>query len=112
MLSKRSGYVCAIALISFLPCDSQLSTRPVGGAVTDKRGNTLAGASVLLENTADLSVRSYITQQDGRFHFNGLNTDVDFTLKAHYKRWWSPSKTLSKFNESKNPEVTLVIPVE
>jgi hypothetical protein len=112
MLSKRYGYVCAITLISFLPCDSQPSTRPVSGAVTDKRGNTLAGASVLLENTTDLSIRSYITQQDGRYRFNDLNTDVDFTLKAHYKKWWSPSKALSKFNESKSPEVNLVIPVD
>jgi hypothetical protein len=112
MLSKRSGYLFAVALISYLPCDSQLSTRPVSGAVTDKRGNTLAGASVLLENTADLSVRSYITQKDGHYHFNGLNTDVDFTLKARYKNWWSSSKTLSKFNESKNPEINLVIPID
>jgi hypothetical protein len=84
----------------------------VSGVVTDKRGNVLNGAVVLLENTQDLSVRSYITQKDGRYRFEGLNSDVDFTLKAHYKNWWSHSHTLSKFNESKNPEFTLVIPTD
>jgi hypothetical protein len=112
MLSRRTGYLCAIALISFLSGSSQISTRSVRGLVTDKRGNALPGAVVLLENTQDLSVRSFITQKDGHYRFEGLNSDVDFTLKAHYKTWWSHSHTLSKFNESKDPEVTLVIPVD
>jgi len=112
MLSRRTGYLCTIALISFLPCSSQLTTRSVSGTVTDKRGNTLSGAAVLLENTQNLTVRSYITAKDGHYHFDGLNTDIDFTLKAHYKNWWSNSHTLSKFNESKNPEIKLVIPID
>ena len=111
MLSRRTGYVCTIALFTFLPCVSQITTRSVGGVVTDKRGNALNGAAVLLENTQDLSVRSFITQKDGHYHFEGLNSDVDFTLKAHYKNWWSHPHTLSKFNESKNPEIALVIPI-
>jgi hypothetical protein len=112
MLSRRSVYLCAIALVTFLPGSSQISTRSVRGLVTDKRGNTLTGAVVLLENTQDLTVRSFITQKDGNYHFDGLNSDIDFTLKAHYKNWWSHSHTLSKFNESKSPEITLVIPVD
>ncbi len=112
MLSRRTGYLCTIALISFLPCSSQLTTRPVRGIVTDKRGNALNGAAVLLENTQDLTVRSYITAKDGLYHFEGLNADIDFTLKAHYKNWWSHTHTLSKFNEAKNPEIRLVIPID
>lgn len=112
MLRRRTGYICTIALLTFLPCSSQISTRPVTGTVTDKRGNALPGAVVLLENTADLTIRSYITQKDGRYHFEGLNSDTDFTLKAHYKSWWSHTHTLSKFNESKNPEIKLVIPID
>ncbi len=101
-----------MALIAFLPCSPQVSTRPVSGVVTDKRGNTLTGAVVLLENTQDLTIRSFITQKDGHYHFEGLNSEVDFTLKAHYKTWWSHTQTLSKFNESKNPEIKLVIPID
>lgn len=112
MLLRRTGYLCAIAVFTFLPGISQITTRSVTGIVTDKRGNALSGAAVLLENTQDLSVRSFITQKDGHYHFEGLNTDVDFTLKAHYKNWWSHPHTLSKFNESKNPEITLVIPID
>jgi len=112
MALRRTGYLCTIALVTLLPCSSQPSTRHVSGVVTDKRGNALNGAVVLLENTQDLSIRSFITQKDGHYRFEGLNSDVDFTLKAHYKTWWSHTHTLSKFNESKDPEITLVIPID
>lgn len=112
MLPRRTGYLCTITLLTFLPCSPQVATRPVRGVVTDKRGNTLNGAVVLLENTQDLTIRSYITDKDGRYHFEGLNSDIDFTLKAHYKTWWSHTQTLSRFNESKSPEIRLVIPID
>jgi len=80
--------------------------------VTDKKGNALPGAVVQLENTSNLTVRSYITDKDARYQFTGLNEDVDYTLKAKYRNYWSDSKTLSKFNTSTHPEVNLVIPTE
>lgn len=104
--------VALIALLAWVPCGAQFNPRPVTGIVTDKRGNTLPGAVVELENTRNLDVRSFITHKDGRYLFNGLNDDVDYTLKAHYKKWWSGEKTLNKFNSSKNPQVNLVIPID
>lgn len=86
--------------------------RPVTGIVTDKRGNTLPGAIVQIENTRNLSVRSYLTHKDGRYRFNGLDDDIDYTLRAHYRNYWSKSKTLSKFNSSRHPEIDLVIPID
>ena len=86
--------------------------RSVTGYVTDKRGNALPGTIVQLENTATLSVRSYITGKNGEYRFNGLNTEVDFTLRAKYRKYWSETKTLSKFNSSEHPEVILVIPID
>lgn len=109
---KRSGSIAAIALLTLLPCESQSQSRPVSGMVTDLRGNALPGAVVQLENTVNLSVRSYITRKDGRYFFTGLNSDVDYTLKAKYRKYWSKPKTLSKFDASTHPEVNLVIPVE
>ncbi len=105
-------FIAAIALLTWVPCGAQYNPRPVNGIVTDKRGNTLPGVVVQLENTRNLSVRSYITHKDGFYHFNGLNDDVDYTLRARYKTWWSESKTLSKFNSSKSPQVNLVIPID
>lgn len=86
--------------------------RSVSGTVTDAAGNTLPGTVVQCENTVNLNVQSYIVRQDGGYNFNQLSPDVDFVLKAHYKRWWSKPVTLSKFNEKHDAKIDLVIPVE
>jgi hypothetical protein len=109
---RKASLIATLALVTWLPCASQSQPRAVSGVVTDKRGNSLPESVVQLENTVNLSVRSYITGKDGRYHFTGLSDDVDFTLKARYRNYWSESKTLSKFNSSAHPEVNLVIPVE
>ena len=109
---RRVGVIASVALLTLFPCQSQPKLRPVTGVVTDKKGNALPGAVVQLENTANLTVRSYITDKEARYQFTGLNDDVDYTLKAKYRNYWSDTKTLSKFNTSTHPEVNLVIPVE
>ena len=86
--------------------------RSVAGTVTDAAGNTLPGTVVQCENAVNLNVQSYITREDGGYTFSQLNPDVDFVLKAHYKRWWSKPVTLSKFNENQHPRIDLVIPIE
>jgi hypothetical protein len=108
----KAGIVAAIMLLTWLPCEAQYKPRPVAGIVTDKRGNTLPGAIVQLENTRTLIVRSYITLKDGHYRFDGLNDDIDYTLRARYRNWWSVPKTLSKFNSSPQPEVDLTIPID
>ena len=95
-----------------MPAGAQYQPRDVSGVVTDLRGNPLPKVAVQIENTNTLRVRSYITGTDGRYHFNDLNDDIDFVLKAHYRRFWSKPKTLSKFNTEPHPMVTLVIPVD
>ncbi len=87
-------------------------TRGVTGVVSDKRGNPLKGAAVQIENPVNLDVLSYITGNDGRYYFHQLNTDIDFKLTARYKRWWSKSKTLSKFDSKPQAVIDLEIPVE
>ena len=104
--------VSLIALSILAPCSAQFKQRDVSGVVTDARGNALPKVAVELENTANLTVRSYITGKDGRYYFSGLNDGIDYTLKARYRNWWSKPKTLSKFNSSIHPEVDLVIPID
>jgi hypothetical protein len=91
---------------------SQTGSRTVSGRVLDKRGNTLPGAVVQLENTVTLSIESYIARDGGRYFFKGLNPDVEFTLYARYRNYISKTATLSKFNTSKEPTIDLVIPIE
>lgn len=109
---RQTILVSAMALMLSASSGAQSGERTVTGVVTDKRGNTLPQAVVLLENTSNLTVRSYITAKDGQYHFDGVNDDADFTLKARYRNYWSSKKTLSKFNSSKHPEVNLVIPID
>lgn len=111
MLGK-AVLVVAMALLAQLPCQAQFNLRTVTGVVTDKRGNVLPGAVVQLEDSVTLSIRSYITGKDGRYHFSELNDDIDYTLKARYRKYWSETKTLSRFNSSTHPEVNLVIPID
>lgn len=86
--------------------------RSVSGIVTDAAGNALPGTVVQCENTVNLNIQSYIARKDGGYTFRELNPDVEFVLKAHYKRWWSKPATLSKFNEEREAHIDLVIPVE
>jgi len=92
--------------------NAQFKERDVSGVVTDARGNPLPQVAVELENTGNLIVRSYITDKDGHYYFAGLIDDVDFTLKAKYRNYWSKPKTLSKLNASAHPQVNLVIPID
>lgn len=101
-----------MGLLILAPVGAQFKLRAVSGVVTDMSGNPLPRVAVQLQNTRDLSVRSYITGNDGKYYFSGLNDDIDFTLKAKYREWWSKSKTLSKFDPSTHPEVNLVIPID
>jgi hypothetical protein len=109
---KRTVRLSVALLLVCFPCVPQFETRSVSGLVTDKRGNALPGSVVQLENTATLSIRSNITDKDGRYHFSLLRDDIDYRLKAKYRKHWSRLKTLSKFNSSKHPEVDLVIPID
>jgi len=109
---RKLVLLSATVLLIWSQSSAQNAERAVTGVVTDKQGNTLSNAAVQLENTANLFVRSYITGKDGRYRFTGLNDDIDYTLRAKYRNYWSEQKTLSKFNTSKNPELNLVIPID
>jgi Carboxypeptidase regulatory-like domain len=109
---RRSVRLSAVLLIAGFSASPQSETRSVTGVVTDLRGNALRGAAVQLENIDTLSIVSYITGPDGRYHFSGLHDYMDYALKAKYRSWWSKKKTLSRFNSSKCPEVDLVVPTD
>ena len=103
-----AGLVLPLAIL----LTAQMKPRMVIGKVVDARGNTLPGAVVQLEDTVTLAVRSYITQRDGVYHFDGLSDDVDYELRAHYRGHWSDHKTVSKFDSSTKPQVNLTIPID
>ena len=67
----------------------------------------MPGAIVLLKDTKTLQVRSYIAQQDGKYHFYGLSTDVNYQLRAEHNGTTSKIKTVSVFDSHRNVHLDL-----
>lgn len=107
--------VCAAALLLGMNLSAadqknqneDTTTRTVEGRVTNAANQPVAGAVVQLKNTKTLQIRSFITQADGTYHFAGLQTDVDYQLKAEYDGVSTSWKTLSVFNSKKTPVINL-----
>lgn len=83
------------------------TTRTVEGMVTNAAKQPVAKAVVQLKNTKTLQIRSFITQEDGSYHFAGLGTDVEYQLKADHEGATTSWKTLSVFNSKKTAVINL-----
>src|SRR5271170_766353 len=81
--------------------------RVVQGTVADPDGKFINGAVVQLKDGRSLQVRSFITQQNGEYHFSNLKVDNDYQLKADFNGMTSGWKTLSVFDTRKVPVVNL-----
>ena len=113
----KTKSVCFVSLAAALLASSVLAqekrpnedanTRSVQGLVTDSSGKPVAKAVVQLKDTKTLQVRSYITEDDGSYHFSGLSANVDYELKADRDGATSGKKTLSVFNSQKSAVVNL-----
>lgn len=87
--------------------DEDTNTRTVEGLVTNAGDQPVAKAVVQLKNTKTLQIRSFITQDDGTYHFAGLGGDVEYQLKADHEGASSSWKTLSVFNTKKAAVINL-----
>jgi hypothetical protein len=83
------------------------NVRSVEGTVTNAAGQAVEGAVVQMKNTKTLQVRSFITQQDGGYHFHGLSTNADYEFKADHNGATSGSKTLSSFDSRTKAVINL-----
>jgi hypothetical protein len=73
-------------------------TRSIEGTVLDAHGSAVPNAVVLLKDTKTLQVRSYLAQNDGKYHFYGLSSDINYELRAQANGLTSPIKTVSVFD--------------
>jgi carboxypeptidase family protein len=87
--------------------DDQANTRSLEGVVMSAEDAPLSGAVVQLKNTKTLQIRSFVTQDDGHYYFHGLNTDIDYEVKADYKGQSSATHTLSSFDSRKDAVLNL-----
>jgi|SRR5579862_8768164 len=83
------------------------SERIVQGTVYDSDDKSVNGAVVQLKDSRTLQVRSFITQDNGAYHFAGLKIDNDYLLKADHNGMTSGWKTLSVFDTRKEPVMNL-----
>jgi len=83
------------------------NTRSVQGTVTVADDSPVNGAVVQLKNTKTLQIRSFITKEDGTYHFYDLSPDIDYELKADYQGASSNAKTLSSFDSRKQTVLNL-----
>jgi len=74
------------------------NTRSLQGFVLDEQEKPVKTAVVQLKNTKTLQVRSYITQEDGRYQFHGLSTNIDYDLQAEQGDFASAVRRLSVFD--------------
>ncbi len=87
--------------------DENANTRVVQGVVTNASDAPVNGAVVQLKDTKTLQVRSFITQENGKYHFAGLSDNVDYEVKADHQGASSGSKNVSVFDSRKQVIINL-----
>ena len=75
----------------------------------NKDKQPIGGAIVLLKNTKTLQVRSYIAQTNGRYHFFGLSTDINYQVRAESAGLTSKIKMVSVFDSHKVVKLDLKV---
>lgn len=98
-----------LLMLGFAASAQYVEYRSVEGSVTFRDGEPVRGAVVQLRDTHTLSIRSYITKRDGRYHFESLNPDIDYELRVSYHNKFGKAKTLSQFNARKHAKIDLKV---
>jgi Carboxypeptidase regulatory-like domain len=79
----------------------EANSRSVMGTVVGADDQPVNGAVVQLKDMRTLQVRSFITQNDGQYHFSGLRADTDYQLTAKSGEATAAPRTLSIFDNRK-----------
>jgi hypothetical protein len=83
------------------------NTGALEGIVFDPDGNPAVQAVVQLKDSRTLQVISFITKEDGKYHFANLKTDVEYQVKAEHNGLETGWKRLSIFDTRKVAEMNL-----
>jgi hypothetical protein len=79
----------------------QATLRNLQGTVTDKEDKPVIGAVVQLKDVRTLQMRSYISKEDGEYHFSSLKIDDDYEVEARNNDMTSGPKKISIFDNRK-----------
>jgi hypothetical protein len=75
--------------------------RILQGTVFDKDDKPVVGAVVQLKDVRTLQMRSYISKENGEYHFSSLKIDDDYEVEAKNKDLTSGPKKISIFDNRK-----------
>ena len=75
--------------------------RTVQGLVTDAQENPITKAVVQLKNLKTMDVKSFYTDEKGAYHFNGLDPDTNYELKAIFGSVTSGVRKVTPFDSRK-----------
>jgi hypothetical protein len=99
--------LCAVTLFAQKKKEDDSNTRSLQGIVFDPEGNPAVQAVVQLKDSRTLQVISFITKQDGAYHFAGLRQDTEYQVKAEHLGTTTDWKRLSIFDTRKMAEMNL-----
>jgi Carboxypeptidase regulatory-like domain len=78
--------------------DKKPTSRLLKGTVTDEDGKPLKGALVTLTNVAKGEKLTFITKEDGRYHFDDLAFNVDYEVAARFGDRRSAARKVSQYD--------------
>jgi hypothetical protein len=88
------------------------TTRSVSGMVTTADDKPVANAVVQIKDTKTKMVRSFSSQENGTYYFQGLSPDIDYEVTATYDGVSSPTRTVSNFDARKEVILNLKLPAK
>jgi hypothetical protein len=79
----------------------EATQRVLKGTVFDKDDQPVVGAVVQLKDVRTLQMRSYISKENGEYHFSSLKIDDDYEVEARNNSMTSGPKKISIFDNRK-----------
>jgi hypothetical protein len=100
----RATSILAAALLSLtapgllMQAQQATAARTLTGTVTDTSHEPLHCAIVELQNPANSSVQSYLTDADGHYIFKHLSSESDYRVWVVFRGRHTPTRSISKFD--------------
>lgn len=112
VLAALALFLAAFAGAQTPTADKGPKQRTLQGIVTDVQENPLARAVVQLKNTKTLQVKSFLTDEKGGYHFNGLDPDIDYEVKADYGNTSSGTRKITSFDSRREVVINFKLDVK
>jgi hypothetical protein len=87
----------------------QHTFRDLSGTVTDPGHEPLRGAIVQLEADGSHDVLTYITEEDGRYHFKRLSGETNYRVWVVFRKRNSKAHEISKFDDHMDKVINFTI---